>query len=174
VRSLARKVIHEGQFSGNDAAAAWIVAFGDSSGGNDRRWMTAPAPGLSTIQENAGDDEEHKSSDRKATEEKQGPLDSLDAEIVLSRDAEANGSKKRPVKQFRVPKRSTKPSSTNSNQLLDIFDKSKEPIADSDQSIDLSAGATLLYVSEHVLKKVAKLYRCDRFSFSHFSPPSPI
>ena len=139
--------IHEGQFSGNDAAAAWIIAFGGSSGGNNRRWMTAPAPGLSTIQEDAGDDEEQKSSDRKATKKTQGPLDTLDTELILSKDAEANGSKKRPVKQFRVPKRSAKPPSYNNNESLDIFDKSNEPLLDSDQSMDLSVEDTLLYVS---------------------------
>ena len=160
--------IHEGQFSGNDAAAAWIVAFGGSSGGDNRRWMTAPAPGLSTIREDAGDDEEQKSSDRKATKETQGPLDTLDAEIILSKDAEANDSKKRPVKQFRVPKRSAKPSLINNNELLDIFDKSNEPLVDSDQSMDLSVEDTLLYVSKFVLKKVTKVYRRDYFIFSHY------
>jgi len=127
-------IIHEGQFSGNAAAASWIAAFGDSSGGN-RRWMTAPAPGLSTIQEDAGDGEEPKPSNRKAIAGNQGPLDSLDAEIILSGDSKANASKKRPVKQFRVPKRSTKQANNN---------ESKEIRVDSHQPIDLTSGITFL------------------------------
>jgi hypothetical protein len=135
-------LIHEGQFSGNDAAASWIIAFGGSSGGNNRRWMTAPAPGLSTIKEDA-DDDDQKSTDRRATTERQGPLDSLDAEIIFSKDSASNSSKKRPVKQFRVPKRSsTKQASSNDNQSLDVFDKSEETLIDSDQPKDLSAGVT--------------------------------
>lgn len=140
--------IHEGQFSGNETAASWIVAFGGSSGGNNRRWMTAPAPGLSTIQEDTGYDEEQKYSDRKATKANQGPLDFLDKEMILSKDAAANGGKKRPVTQFRIPKRTTKQSPSNSNQSLDMLDKSKDPFVDSDQSLDQSAGVTLLYVPE--------------------------
>jgi hypothetical protein len=135
--------IHEGQFSSSaQIAQNWINAFGDSSGGNDRRWMTAPAPGLSTIQEDAGDGEEHKSTERKSTTKKRVPSDALDAEIVFAKDSVANDNKKPPVKQFRVPKRSTKPTTTNDSQSHNIFDKSKEPLEDTDQSVDLSVGIT--------------------------------
>ena len=131
-------IIHEGQYSGNEAAASWIVAFGGSSGGNNRRWMTAPAPGLSTIQEDTNFDEDQKGNDRKPSKSRGGPVDSLDAEIVLS----SNSGKKRPVTQFRIPKRLNK--SNNDNQTIGTLDKSKEPFADSDQSLDLSAGVAML------------------------------
>ena len=140
--------VYEGKYSGNVAAASWIKAFGGSSGGANRRWMTAPAPGLSTIEEDASDDEELKSSSKHETRRKQGPLDSLDSEILLSKEAKADSAPKRPVKQFRVPKLSSKSSSTNDGSSLDIFDNDSKgpfpPTIDSDQSIDLSTGVTLL------------------------------
>ena len=131
-------IIHEGQYSGNEAAASWIVAFGGSSG--NRRFMTAPTLGLSTIQEDTNSDEEQKLIGRQSPKAKDGPLDSLDAEMILP----SNSAKKRPVTQFRIPKRSTKSSSTNDSQSLDIFDKSTKALATSDQSLDPSAGVTLL------------------------------
>jgi hypothetical protein len=140
--------VYEGKYSGNVVAASWIKAFGGSSGGASRRWMTAPAPGLSTIEEDTSDDEEQKLSSKNETRRKQGPLDSLDSEILLSKDAKADSTPKRPVKQFRVPKLSSKSSSTNDGSSLDIFDNDSKgpfpPTIDSDQSIDLSTGVTLL------------------------------
>lgn len=128
--------VYEGKYSGNVVAASWIKAFGGSSGGSNRRWMTAPAPGLSTIQENPED-----------CDRKQGPLDSIGSEIHLSKEKKANGTSKRSVKQFRVPKLANAPSSEIKSSL-DIFDNDSKgpfpPTIDSDQLIDLAKGVTLL------------------------------
>ena len=131
-------IIHEGQYSGNEAAASWIVAFGGSSG--NRRFMTAPAPSLSTIQEDANFDEEQKSSGSQSPKVDDGPLDSLDSEIVLSK----NSGKKRPVTQFRIPKLSSKSSSAKDNQTIDATDKPMTVLEENHQSLDLSTGVTLL------------------------------
>ncbi|VEU36301.1 unnamed protein product [Pseudo-nitzschia multistriata] len=135
--------IHEGQFSGNAAAAAWIIAFGGSSGGSNRRWMTAP--GLSTIQEDTDDVDEHKTSGKKETKTKQGPLDALDSEIILTKEKEANKTPKRPVKQFRVPKTSTNSSSKNDDELFDTNYKGLVvPLVGMDQNLALSTGSNQL------------------------------
>ena len=131
-------LILDNQSSGNETADAWLTAFRGSSGGRHRRWMTAPAPGLSTIREDAGDDEDQKNSERKGRKETQGPLDSLDAEIVR------NTSKNR--KQYRIPTVSTKLTSSNKGQSLDFLNESKVISLDSDQYIDTSTGVRSLYV----------------------------
>jgi len=140
--------IHEGQFSGNAAADAWIAAFGGSSGGNNRRWMTAP--GLSTIQEDADDGEERKMSDKEEAKVKLGPLDSLDSEMILTKDKGANNTLKLPVKQFRVPKLSTNSSSKNGNHSIDIIGNNSKgsvpPLPNVDEDLDLSTGVTRLSI----------------------------
>ncbi len=145
-KDFEEDIIHEGQYSGNEVAASWIVAFGGSSAGNNRRWMTAPAPGLSTIQEDTNFDEDKNPRDQKPSKV-EGPLDSLDAEIVLS----SNSGKKKPVTQFRIPKRSSK--SSNDNQSLE---KSMEPFADSEQSLDLTAGVELMSIDSEERKLTEK------------------
>jgi hypothetical protein len=92
--------IHKGKYTGNAAADSWIKAFGGSSGGANRRWMTAPSPGLATIREDGGDDDEEDAFEESSSPAKPfGPLDQLSSEIQPS---------KNPVRQFRVPKRSEK------------------------------------------------------------------
>lgn len=91
--------MYEGKQSGNLIAASWIEAFGGSS----RRWMTAPSP-LATIREDA-DDDEHVVRNT-AQRGNQGPLDSLDAEIVRPSESVER-------KQMRIPKLSTTPSSSS-------------------------------------------------------------
>ncbi|KAG7374623.1 Dock homology region 2 domain containing protein [Nitzschia inconspicua] len=100
--------IHKGQFTGNTAADSWIKAFGGSSGGASRRWMTAPSPGLATIREDGGVDEEEDEVDGDTASKLVGPLDQLSSEIRPS---------KNPVRQFRVPKRSKNSSSTSGEKL---------------------------------------------------------
>ena len=96
--------IHEGQHSGNEVAASWIKAFGGSTGGLRRGggFMTAPAPSLAPIREGEefGEDEEQNEVEEEPKAELHGPLDQLSSEIVRP--------PKSTVKQFRVPKRSTK------------------------------------------------------------------
>eukprot|EP00536_Pseudo-nitzschia_multiseries_P017308 jgi/Psemu1/248066/estExt_Genewise1.C_14790007 len=168
--------IHEGQFSGNAAADAWIIAFGGSSGGNNRRWMTAP--GLSTIQEDADDDEEHKVGHREEKKVKQGPLDSLDSEIVLSGDKGTNTTTKRPVKQFRVPKLSTKLAANNDEQPV-YDDQPTLPTTDADMlragtsfldAIEKSLGLGPSFSSNNPQKEEVRAYgRHHRKTISHSS-----
>eukprot|EP00535_Pseudo-nitzschia_heimii_P008056 CAMPEP_0197181318 /NCGR_PEP_ID=MMETSP1423-20130617/5641_1 /TAXON_ID=476441 /ORGANISM="Pseudo-nitzschia heimii, Strain UNC1101" /LENGTH=3706 /DNA_ID=CAMNT_0042631551 /DNA_START=249 /DNA_END=11369 /DNA_ORIENTATION=- len=122
--------------SGNETADAWLKAFRGSSGGGHRRWMTAPAQGLSTIREDSGDGKDHRSNERKGTKGNQGPLDSLDTEIVR------NTSKNR--KQYRIPTVSTKLASNNKGNSLDFLDESRGLSLDNDQSIDTNTGVRSL------------------------------
>ena len=111
--------IHEGQHTtGNATADSWIKAFGGSSGGA-KRWMTAPSPGLATIQEDGGDDDELDPIEENAESRPVGPLDQLNSEIHTK-------PKKTPVRQFRVPKRTTK-SSDESKKKEDLGNDSKGP-----------------------------------------------
>jgi len=152
--------MYEGKYKINVAAASWIKAFGGSAGGASRRWMTAPAPGLSTIQEDDGDDGEQKSGYKVDARRNQGPLDSLDSEILLPTDAKAKSTSKRSVKQFRVPKLSSKSSPAKDGPSLDIFDNDSEgpfpPAIDIDQSLDLNTGVTLLSIDSPDEKNVQK------------------
>ncbi|KAL3910931.1 MAG: hypothetical protein SGILL_007491, partial [Bacillariaceae sp.] len=105
--------IHEGQHTtGNATADSWIKAFGGSSGGGAKRWMTAPSPGLATIQEDGGDDEGLDPVDETAESKPVGPLDQLSSEIH-------NKPKKTPVRQFRVPKRTAKSSGDDGSKTTD-------------------------------------------------------
>ena len=84
---------------GADAAKAMIQAF-SVVGGSSRRWMTAPAPALSTIREtDDGDDLEdpNMSGSTESPQRLQVETDSLDDEIVLN-------APKRIVRQMRLPK----------------------------------------------------------------------
>ncbi|KAL3925234.1 MAG: hypothetical protein SGILL_000547 [Bacillariaceae sp.] len=115
--------IHEGQHtSGNATADSWIKAFGGSSGGA-KMWMTAPSPGLATIREDGGDDEEHDAFEDNITKKQVGPLDQLSSEIRPSAI---------PRKQFRVPKRSisdsTKPATDDGNDSKGPFPPSGEEL----------------------------------------------
>lgn len=103
--------MYEKKNGGNPVAESWANAFGGSSGGASRRWMTAPS-GLATIQEDADDDEQAVGIN--APKEKQGPLDSLDSEIV--RPPQQDVSRK----QFRIPMRSTNPSASGEARSVAI------------------------------------------------------
>lgn len=105
--------VYEGGHNGNLVAASWIKAFGGSSGGGSRRWMTAPSPGLATIREDGGDGEEEPEavSGPGVPEENPEPLDALDSEIVRPKPA--------PSKQFRRPKVTGKVAPSNSATATD-------------------------------------------------------
>jgi hypothetical protein len=125
--------IHEGlHTTGNTTADSWIKAFGGSSGGA-KRWMTAPSPGLATIREDVGDDEELDTIEENTSTKQIGPLDQLSSEILQQ-------PKKTPVRQFRVPKRTAKPSSDDGiKEKEDVGNDSKDPFPPSGEelSIDL-------------------------------------
>jgi hypothetical protein len=132
--------IHEGQHSENVAAASWIKAFGGSSGGASRRWMTAPSPGLATIREDGGDDDEHNSFEEEPNAEMHGPLDQL---------SEIARPPKSTVKQFRVPKRFTKKenSKEDSSKERDSSVKtSNDSIPLASEEIQFDRGADLVTI----------------------------
>jgi hypothetical protein len=84
---------------GAGAAQAMIQAFGGIGVGSNRRWMTAPSRGLSTIRE-SDDGESFGNKMRENVEsfsDEQAETDSFDSELVLN-------ATKRTVKQMRVPK----------------------------------------------------------------------
>jgi hypothetical protein len=99
--------IHKGQFAGSAAADSWIKAFGGSSGGASRRWMTAPSPNLATIREDGGDDEEQETVEEDNYGNQFGPLDQLSSEIRPSTTS---------VRQFRVPKRTKTPQANDTSK----------------------------------------------------------
>jgi hypothetical protein len=93
------ELIHDsGSSSGNAAAQAMIKAFSGPAVGS-KRWMTAPAPNLATISEDAAGDAS--AYDQVESQKNLGPLDSLDTELFLK------PSKIKP-KQMRVPNLKTK------------------------------------------------------------------
>jgi hypothetical protein len=93
------ELIHDsGSSIGNAAAQAMIKAFSGPAVGS-KRWMTAPAPNLATISEDAAGDAS--AYDQVESQKNLGPLDSLDTELFLK------PSKVKP-KQMRVPNLKTK------------------------------------------------------------------
>jgi len=120
--------IYEGQHTGNMAADSWIKAFGGSSGGSSRRWVTAPSPGLATIREDGGDDEEHLDPDKSDSAKQIGPLDHLNSEIRPSTTS---------VRQFRVPRRT--PKSEVSKREMQVSDSTPPtPPSGGDRSFDVA------------------------------------
>jgi hypothetical protein len=98
--------------SGSKAATAMIKAFGGMSATGNRRWMTAPAPGLPTIREDSDvDDSKQTNIDTLQSHKPAGPLDSLDSEILRP-------APKASIKQMRVPKvKKNVPPSNDNNEL---------------------------------------------------------
>jgi hypothetical protein len=92
-----------GSSSGNAAALSMIKAFSGPAVGS-KRWMTAPAPNLATISEDAAGDAA--AYDQAELQKNLGPLDSLDTELFLK------PSKMKP-KQMRVPNVKTKGAQSN-------------------------------------------------------------
>jgi hypothetical protein len=92
--------VFDGSQSGSKAAMPLVKAYSGPQGMN-RRWMTAPAPGLATIREDGDDGVDESmnvSTDVPSTTRRiKGPLDSLDTELIVK-------TGKNPVKQMRVPK----------------------------------------------------------------------
>jgi hypothetical protein len=108
--------IFDGSRTGSIAAMSLVKAFSGPQGVN-RRWMTAPAPGLATIRED-GDDGGDESTNAitelpSTTRIIKGPLDSVDTELFVK---PANS----PVKQMRVPKVTKKSSDQDQPDASDV------------------------------------------------------
>ena len=123
--------IFDGSQTGSKAAISLVKAFSGPQGMN-RRWMTAPVPGLATICED-GDDGGDESSNvpSPAAVRIQDPMDSLDTELVVR-------AAKSPVKQMRVPKVSKKSSEQERNEVVES-DKPQQPFASSTTNLVDSA-----------------------------------
>jgi hypothetical protein len=135
----------EGKHVGNAAAASWIKAFGGSSGGRRRGFLTAPSPGLATIREDGDDDD----FDEATEDPQQGPLDSLNSEIKLSKT-------KAPVTQFRIPKRSNTSPASDKPQIqpneVGETNVQKPSFPPSGEDLEfVEPGRALLYVFEYYL-----------------------
>lgn len=140
---------------GGIAARAMIQAFNGTSAGN-RRWMTAPSPALSTIRETDDIDEEINAKDSEAKLTSTDPsLDqnqaSVDGEIVLN-------AKKRPVKQFRVPKLKKAGNTAESKTLESIRKKDLFQPEEESSQLSMSQSSTIpsLLCSDDEIESVEK------------------
>lgn len=110
--------IYDGSSTGSRAALALVKAYSGPQGMN-RRWMTAPAPGLATIRED-GDDIEASANvlpEVPHLRREKGPLDSLDTELFVKPAKSA-------VKQMRVPKIKKASDPTSITTQVDSHDTS--------------------------------------------------
>ena len=109
-------LIFDGSQTGSKAVISLVKAFSGPQGMN-RRWMTAPVPGLATIRED-GDDGGDESANvtigvpSPTSKRMKVPLDSLDTELVVK-------AAQSPVKQMRVPRVSKKFSEQEQTDAVD-------------------------------------------------------